>query len=62
MPRDITQDINMNVDQIDPKYGRIEYASDPDNIPIEFAHVPLDIDESINVPIPLREKTHSQPR
>ena len=41
---------------------KVVYESNPDNPPEEFADVPRDIDEEMDVPIALRKKTHTMPK
>ena len=40
----------------------ITYASNPDNLPEEFKDLPLEIDDSIDIPLTARTKTHTDPR
>lgn len=60
LPRDINEDINF--DATAESGSKILYASDPSKLPEEFSHLPLDLDDSVEIPITLRTKTHSQPR
>jgi hypothetical protein len=56
------RDINLDFGLIEPKTTTIKYASDPNNLPEEFKSSPVNIDDSLDIPIPITEKTHVIPR
>lgn len=59
LPRDINADLGVDTNFAG---SYIAYASDPNNIPEEFKELPIDIDETLTVPMTARDKTHVNPR
>lgn len=61
VPKDINQ--SLGFESLNPETSKILFASAGiDNIPDELKHLPVEWDDSIDVPIAIREKTHTQPR
>lgn len=58
VPRDINEEVGLQ--SLKPENTIIRYSSGgKDEIPEEFKDFPVDIDDSIDVPLMYREKTHN---
>lgn len=61
VPKDINQEVGLG--SLSPENTVIRYSSGgQDDIPEEFKEFPVEWDESIDVPLMYRDKTHTQPR
>lgn len=60
MPK--ARDINLDYGILDPQKTTIKYASDPKDLPEEFKNSPIDIDDTLDIPLTISEKTHTNPR
>ena len=57
LPRDINDDLAF--DKISPENNVVRFMSHKE-LPVEYKDMPVDIDYSIGIPMPFREKTHAE--
>lgn len=60
IPGDMNEELGIN--KIDPKDHILTYASDRENIPEELKELTIEWDDTMDIPMTIRKKTHTQPR